>query len=207
MALISIINTGVANIRSLQAAFERLGHRWNLTTSPTEITDADFCVLPGVGTFAAAMKRINELKLVAPIRDRIEHNSPTLSICLGLQLLCESSDEAPDVKGLGLISAAIQRFPNEVQVPQLGWNRVSPTTSGPFASGQAYFANSFRLCEPPDGWGYALTEYAGPFVSSLWKGRVLACQFHPELSGPWGQKLLENWINGALIDHEGAETC
>ena len=196
MARITIIDTGVANIRSLQAAFERLGHDWKLTTSSDDIQNAEQAVLPGVGTFSAAMDRLRELKLVDSIRERIDKNRPTLAVCLGLQLLCESSDEAPGETGLGLIPASIQRFPDEVQVPQLGWNEVTPQGAGPFSAGQAYFANSFRLTEPPENWGYAMTDYAGPFVSSLWKGRVLACQFHPELSGSWGQNLLKNWIEG-----------
>jgi imidazole glycerol phosphate synthase glutamine amidotransferase subunit len=115
-----------------------------------------------------------------------------------MQLLCAESDESPGAIGLGIIEQRVQRFCSDVQVPQLGWNTVEPHGDDcPFEAGDAYFANSFRLVNPPAEWGYAVTDYGGPFTSSIWRGRVLACQFHPELSGDWGQSVLKNWIANA----------
>ena len=195
---ISIIDTGVANLRSLTAAFERLGFGWRLTTSGSDVTAAKHVVLPGVGSFAAAAGRLDELQLRQSLRSRIESGRSTLCICLGMQLLCAESEESPNVRGLAIVNSKIEKFSSGTQVPQLGWNLVLPAASSTgFDAGEAYFANSFRLGSPPAGWGYATTEYGDSFVSAIWKERVLACQFHPELSGPWGQRLLENWLNRA----------
>ncbi len=191
--MLQIIDTGVANIRSLQAAFDRMQQPWNLTENADQIASAPYVVLPGVGAFAAAADALDRLGLREAIIDRIHADRPLLCICLGLQLLCQSSEEAPTAKGLGVLPLQIKRFSNNVKVPQLGWNEVRPAGDGPFETGEAYFANSYRLVDRPEGWGYAETDYDGSFVSSVWRGRLLACQFHPELSGPWGQQLLENW--------------
>ncbi len=207
--MIQIINTGVANIRSLEAAFDRLQQPWQLTEDANQIASATHVVLPGVGAFSAAAEAIDRLGLREAVIERIARDKPLLCICLGMQLLAESSEEAPGVAGLSVIPHQIKRFSNTVAVPQLGWNEVRPRSANaassgssssnanpptPFVTGEAYFANSFRLTECPDGWGCAETEYDGPFISSIWRGRVLACQFHPELSGAWGQQLLANWI-------------
>lgn len=200
---IQIVDTGVANICSLGAAFERLGYEWTLTRDAQTIEQAEWVLLPGVGAFAAAMTTLNEGGLGKVIVDRVNDGSSdkkTLAICLGLQLLCASSDESHGVEGLGVLPHRIKRFSENVQSPQLGWNQVTPNSdngSNKFSAGSAYFANSFRLVEPPEGWNYATTDYDGQFVSSFWRGNVLACQFHPELSGDWGQKVLENWLKGA----------
>ncbi len=200
--MIQIINTGVANIRSLQAAFDRLAEPWQLTDDAQEIKSASHVVLPGVGAFAAAVESIDRLNLRETIVNRLRHpDSPTLCICLGMQLLAESSDESQSARGLGIIPHQIKRFGNHLAVPQLGWNQVAPQSDGPYETGEAYFANSFRLENPPEGWGFAQTNYGENFVSSIWRGRTLACQFHPELSGRWGQQVLRNWINGTWISN------
>jgi imidazole glycerol phosphate synthase glutamine amidotransferase subunit len=207
--MIQIINTGVANIRSLQAAFDRLGQSWNLTEKVDDIKNANHVVLPGVGAFAAAADSIDRLGLREAVKQRLEDPSKsTLCICLGMQLLYTSSEEAESSIGLGVIPRTIKRFDDDVPVPQLGWNAVVPSEieTAPYVSGEAYFANSFRLTEtPPDDWGYAQTEYGGTFVSSVWRGKTLACQFHPELSGDWGQQVLSNWIAGNV--NQGASAC
>ena len=209
MNSVAIVDTGVANIRSLQAAFDRIDPgSWFLTHDPAKIESARFCVLPGVGTFGAAIEMLDKRELRQTIIDRIEGDRPTLAICLGMQLLCESSEESPGLRGLGIVHETITRFDSSVQVPQLGWNRVEPQSPGPFACGEAYFANSFRLARPPQGWNHALTEYGGSFVSSIWRGQTLACQFHPELSGAWGTELIQNWYEGKTAQNQcGADAC
>lgn len=198
---IQIINTGVANIRSLQAAFDRIGSPWALTEDAATIETASHVVLPGVGAFAAAASSLDRLQLRDAIRSRLEQSDKaTLCICLGLQLLCNESEESPGVFGLGILDAKIERFSDNVAVPQLGWNAVVPHDScneKKFETGEAYFANSFRLATPPAGWDYATTNYDGGFISSVWRGKTLACQFHPELSGKWGQTLLRGWYENA----------
>ena len=129
---------------------------------------------------------------------RVESGRPTLAICLGLQLLVDASDEAPGQPGLGVISGRVGRFPSGVKVPQLGWNRVMAEPSCRLlGSGTAYFANSYRLEGIPEGWSAATSEHGGTFVAGLERGAVLACQFHPELSGEWGEGVLRRWIEAS----------
>jgi imidazole glycerol phosphate synthase glutamine amidotransferase subunit len=111
-----------------------------------------------------------------------------------MQLLAESSEEASGVTGLGVIPGSAHRFPSDVIVPQMGWNDVEAPPGARFLeSGCAYFANSYRLTEHPDGWRVATSNYAGPFIAAMERGATLACQFHPELSGQWGLRLLARW--------------
>ncbi|MCA8950705.1 MAG: imidazole glycerol phosphate synthase subunit HisH, partial [Planctomycetes bacterium] len=191
---ILIVPTGIANTASVAAAFARLGAATRLGGEPDEIERAERVVLPGVGTFGAAMARLDDLGLVATLRTRILTGRATLAICLGLQLLCRASEESPGVAGLGVIDATIARFPSSVRVPQLGWNRVQPVASELIEPGVALFANSYRLTALPAGWAGATTEHGGGFASALERGPVLACQFHPEISGAWGQRLLARWL-------------
>ncbi len=196
---VTLIETGVANIASVRAAFERLGAHLEPARNADDVADAERVVLPGVGAFAAGMAHLREGGVDDALKRRIAAGRPTLTVCLGLQLLMASSEESPGVAGLGIIDAPVTRFKAPLRVPQLGWNRVTPAGGADFLSPvYAYFANSYRLEAPPDGWEAALSDYGGPFVAALRRGEVLACQFHPELSGPWGAALLERWLEGGL---------
>lgn len=197
-----IIRTGVANIASMLAAFERLGVTPLLTEDREIIADADHLVLPGVGAFGAGMKRLEELGLVDILRARlISSERATFCVCLGLQLLCQGSEESPGVEGLGVIEDHARRFSDELRVPQLGWNQVTPVDADANAflteEGYAYYANSYRLASIPEGWRGATSTYGAPFVAALERGNTLACQFHPELSSTWGQALMRRWLLGA----------
>lgn len=194
---VAVVPTGTANTASVNAAFRRLGAEPTPANGPDDVRFAEYVVLPGVGAFGAAMGRIDEQGLRDSLIDRIEEGRPTLAICLGMQLLGEKSDESPSISGLGAIPARITRLPQGLTVPQLGWNRVAPDPSSRFVQpGWAYFANSYKLATVPDGWIGARTEYGGGFVSAIERGDVLACQFHPELSGAWGADLLRRWLDG-----------
>jgi glutamine amidotransferase len=191
-----IVHTEVANIASVTAGLTRLGAAVRLTENRGEIERAEWLVLPGVGAFGAAMERLKALDLVAALRARFEAGRPTLAVCLGMQLLAASSEESPGVEGLRLFAGAAQRFRGAVRVPQLGWNRIEPEAGCALLKpGYAYFANSFRLSAAPEGWSAAYADHGGRFVAAMEKGKLLACQFHPELSSAYGRALLERWLS------------
>jgi len=191
-----VVRTGTANVASVAAGLRRAGAEPRVTSDPRDVASARRAVLPGVGTVAAAMQRIGELGLVEPLRQRIEEGRPTLCVCLGLQLLAEGSEESPDVRALGVVPGTVTRFAGGVRVPQLGWNRVRAGEGCRLLrDGYAYFANSYKLDGAPEGWCAATSDHGGPFVAALEKGSVLACQFHPELSGAWGLELIGRWLS------------
>lgn len=197
-----IINTGKANISSVITGLIRAGAKSRLSDKVSDIKQSSYVVLPGVGAFGAAMKQLLKMNLVEAIRERILEGKPTLAICLGLHLLAEQSEEAPDVSGLGIIPGTIKRFKESPKIPQLGWNNISITEGcNILRDGYAYFANSFYLPEAPPGWRKAKTTYGETFISAIEKDAVLACQFHPELSGSWGRDLLVRWLR------EGKRSC
>lgn len=193
---ITILKTGIANTASVSAAFERLGACVELTDSASIIDNAEMLVFPGVGTFGAGMESLESIGVVDILAQRIASRTPTLAICLGLQLLCESSEESPGVAGIGCIDQSPSSFGQGVQSPQFGWNRVVASSGATMLrSGYAYFANSYRLTNPPSGWEYATSDHGGSFIAAIESGPVLACQFHPELSGSWGSELLSSWMS------------
>jgi imidazole glycerol phosphate synthase glutamine amidotransferase subunit len=198
MTEVVILKTGTANLASVAAAFERVGCTPRLSEDITDAREAARMVLPGVGSFGPVAHRLEKAGLAQPIADRVRSGRPTLAICLGLQLLAEASDEAPDVRGLGVLPVHVSRLPHGVRVPQLGWNRVSAEPGCRLLrDGAAYFANSYALAGSPAGWASATTDHGGRFVSAVEKGAVLACQFHPELSGSWGHELIKRWLDAA----------
>jgi glutamine amidotransferase len=166
------------------------------TDDPDAIANAALCVLPGVGAFAAAMETLRARGIDAALVERVRANRPLLAICLGFQLLLDASEESPGIPGLGVARGVARRFGAGVRVPQIGWNRVTPLAGFASPAGWAYFANSYRLIDPPAGWTVAQSDYAGAFVAAMQRagGAILACQFHPELSGLWGAQLISRWI-------------
>jgi glutamine amidotransferase len=201
---VAVIRTGTANIASVLAALARLGAKATLTIDADDVQRFGHVILPGVGAFAAAMQPLRSHGLADAITRRVLGGRPTLAICLGLQLLCKSSDESPGVEGLGVVPATVGRFPDGVRVPQLGWNKVQPDAGCKLlTTGYAYFANSYRIEHTPEAWLAGTSEHGGRFVAALERGSVLACQFHPELSGNWGLGLLERWLETS--DEPGGE--
>lgn len=197
---IYIVDTGIANLASVQAAVNRLGMTPRLTRDADVVDRCSRLILPGVGSFDAGMRSLRDCDLEVALRSRIERNLPTLAICLGMQMLCRESEESPKARGLGVIDGAITLF-QSLRVPQLGWNFISSEPTGFFDPGYAYFANSYRLTAAPAGWETACTDYAGPFIAALRRGNIVACQFHPEISGDFGMSFLRKW--SALTLQEG----
>lgn len=193
---VAILNTGVANIASVKAGLERGGATTRFVDQAANVEGAEFLIFPGVGAFGAGMKGLREKGVVEALRGRFEKDLPTMAICLGLQLLFEESEESPGVEGLGVVSGKVERFPRTLRVPQFGWNKVRAAEGSAYLSdGYAYFANSFAVREVPQGWLGSLSDYGGSFVAAMERGRCLAAQFHPEISGPWGQEVLNRWLN------------
>ena len=198
---VHVVRTGVANLASVFAAIERAGGAPTFAEDAATVTAAEALVLPGVGAFGAAMDSLHELGLVDALRARLQAGRRTLAICLGMQLLFEESDEAPGVKGLGVVPGRVVKLSGDVRVPQLGWNWVLPDSpSGVLTPGLAYFANSYRAEAAPRDWSVARTPYGESFPSAIARDEVLACQFHPELSGEYGQGLVRRWLAGGARD-------
>ena len=191
---VAVVVTGTANLASILAGLHRAGARALTTTDIEAVIRASHLVLPGVGAFAAAMERLRADGLAEAIAARVRFGRPTLTVCLGLQLMLDGSDESPDVEGLCVVPGHATRFDGDVRVPQLGWNKVEPAGGRLVEPGYAYFAHSYRLTDAPEGWDVAWTDHGGRYVSALERDGVLACQFHPELSGAWGLRLLRRWL-------------
>ena len=200
-----VVRTGVANLASVVAGLRRAGLEARITDRPADVASAERAVLPGVGSFGAAMQKLRAGRLVEPLVQRIGAGRPTLAVCLGLQLLGTGSAESPEVEGLGVFDVRAERYSGDVRVPQMGWNLVRPESGcAALETGYAYFANSCRLSACPAGWRAAWSEHGGPFIAALERGAVLACQFHPELSGEWGEALLRRW---AVCSSREATAC
>jgi imidazole glycerol phosphate synthase glutamine amidotransferase subunit len=192
---VTIVPTGTANIASVVAALTRLGASTKEAASAEDVAASPGVVVPGVGAFGAAMAQVESLGFRQALRDRIEANRPTLAVCVGMQLLAGSSEESPGATGLQVVGERVSRFGDGVSVPQMGWNTVEPGQDARLVEpGWAYFANSYRFDKAPTGWVGSRSEHGGTFLSALEKGDVLACQFHPELSGEWGARLLDRWL-------------
>ena len=198
MSDVVIVDSGVANFASVQAAFARLGAGSIVSSDPDVLRKAERLVVPGVGAFGAGVASLRSSGLDVPLRDACLSGKPVLAICLGLQMLAEASDESPGIPGLGVLKGKCRRLPNDVRVPQLGWNSVMPDESCRMvAPMEAAFANSYAMGSAPAGWSAAWSTHGAPFVAAVERGSVLGCQFHPELSGREGEELIERWLLGS----------
>jgi imidazole glycerol phosphate synthase glutamine amidotransferase subunit len=191
-----ILPTGTANLASVEAAFRKLGAGTRRAVAPDEIATASHVVLPGVGTFGATMAGLEARGFARPLAERARAGHPTLAMCVGLQVMFETSEESPGARGLGVVDGEVGRFPAEVSVPQFGWNRIEADAACRYLeSGYAYFANSFRT-EAALGCRIATAQHGDRFVAAFERDHVVACQFHPELSGAFGLALMRRWLEG-----------
>jgi len=198
--MLTLLDYGAGNVRSVVNALEHLGERVHVATSGAELRGATRLVFPGVGSFGAMMRTLHERGFVTPLRAFVADGGPFLGICLGLQALFEGSEEAPGVEGLGILPGRVLRFRGDLSVPHIGWNGiVSQQASRLFAEVQGdekfYFVHSYHVV--PEDRSVVLTEtdYGERFVSAVQRGPLLATQFHPEKSGATGLALLRGFLD------------
>jgi glutamine amidotransferase len=195
MGEIVVLDFGMGNLRSVAKALEQAGARATITEDPDAVRRADRLVMPGVGALGDCMRTLAERGVDDALRERLGSQRPFLGICLGLEVLFESSEEG-DARGLGLLAGRIERFPSRpgLPVPHMGWNQVTPTRPHPvLRSDYFYFVHSFRAADAPPDTIAATTDYGGAFVSAVAFGAVLAVQFHPEKSQRAGLGLLQRF--------------
>ena len=199
--MIAIIDYDAGNIKSVEKALLALGEEVIVTSDAGQILEADGVILPGVGAFGDAMEKLKDYGLVEVIHQVVEKKTPFLGICLGLQLLFESSEESPGVKGLGILEGQIVRIPDGegIKVPHIGWNSLTYPNKGRLFEGIAensyvYFVHSYYLRAKEDSIVTAATEYGTYIHASVEKDNVFACQFHPEKSSDVGLTILKNFI-------------
>jgi glutamine amidotransferase len=200
MAKIIIVNYGMANLRSVQKAFERLGHPAEITGDPNRVAEADKLVLPGVGAFRDAIAKLNATGLTVPIVGHIRAGKPFLGICLGLQLLFTKSYEDGEYAGLDLLPGEVIRFPAipGLKVPHMGWNQLRIKRRAPALrdvpdGSSVYFVHSYYVV-PKDADVIATeTDYPTPFTSAIWRDNIFATQFHPEKSQTVGLSMLKGF--------------
>jgi len=197
--VIAVVDYGIGNLRSAEKALQHLGADAELTSDPDAIAAADAVVLPGVGAFGACMRALRENGLEPVTKEAATDGRPFLGVCIGMQMLFEASDEAPDVAGLGIVEGRVTRLPHTVRLPQIGWNTLEVVPGSWLGRGLPepvwlYFVHSFAP-EPADdrvvsGW----CDYGRRFAAAIETGPVWATQFHPEKSGDAGLRLLRNFI-------------
>ena len=211
MTRIGLIDYGMGNLHSVQRAFERLGTSVAPVHHAAAMHDFDALVLPGVGAFDPAMKKLETSGLATATREWCGDGRPLLGICLGLQLLFEASDEG-SARGLALLKGRVRALPRKAghPVPHMGWEPLIPATSSPLLPTGApeawmYFVHSY-VAEPTDpACATAKVNFAGEAITAaVWKGSIGACQFHPEKSGPAGESLLRRWLQWLALSRETA---
>ena len=191
-----VVDYGLGNLRSVSKALEKVGAKIRVGSEPKLLDNAQGVVLPGVGSFDAAVRNLKDAGLFPVIFNYLKKDLPFLGICLGFQLLFAGSEEGREA-GFGIMEGKNQRFPDTVKVPQIGWNSVAYTRSTPLFSGipegsQFYFVHSYYGKNKESEIGRA--EYGVSFTAALQKGNIFATQFHPEKSGDLGLRMLENFV-------------
>jgi glutamine amidotransferase len=202
MGGIAIVDYGMANLRSVQKAFERVGAVAAITSDPADVAKADKVVLPGVGAFRDAIARLRESGLAGPIVEHVDSGKPFLGICLGLQLLFTRSHEDGVHDGLNVLPGEVVRFPRVpgLKVPHMGWNHLRfneacPLFRGLPADAAVYFVHSYYAAPEDRGLTSATASYPEPFTAAVWRENLFATQFHPEKSQEVGLRMLKNFAS------------
>lgn len=200
--MVAVIDYDAGNIRSVEKAMIALGEDVVVTRDENEIMSADHVILPGVGAFGEAMEKLHKYGLTRVIRNVVNQGTPFLGICLGLQLLFESSEECEGVEGLGILKGHIVKLPEDqgLKIPHIGWNCLRYPNQGRLFEDipeepYVYFVHSYYLRAEEPEIVTATTEYAALIHASVEKGNVFACQFHPEKSSDTGMRILKNFLS------------
>lgn len=198
--MIVMIDYKAGNLRSVAKALEAAGADVKVSENWKDLAGADKIVLPGVGAFGKAVEELKTRNLFEPIKEEIAKEKPFLGICLGAQLLFESSEENPGIEGLSVVPGVCRRFPGGLKVPHLGWNQVAQQNDAPIWKDVPnrsfyYFAHSYYFEPEVSEVSTGITTYSIDYTSAVWKDNVFGLQFHPEKSQKWGLKILENFVS------------
>jgi len=198
---IALVEYGAGNLPSVERALTRLGVESRRASTPEALSACDALILPGVGHFGALMRSLNERGLIEPLRKAVSSGVPLLGICLGLQAMFATSDEAPGDSGLALFPQKVSALPPTDRLPHMGWNqlrRVRPSKLLENVAGDSYFyfAHSYAALDAGEA-GVAMCDHSASFVAVLERENVFATQFHPEKSGPVGARVLSNFVQFA----------
>lgn len=200
--MITLLDYGAGNVRSVVNALESLGETVVRVNTPADIEKAERLVFPGVGNYGAMMQSLREQQLIEPLLRYLHEDRPFFGICVALQALFESSEEAPEESGLGIIPGRVKRFDTELAIPHIGWNGIkvhqpSRIFNGFTGQEKLYFVHSYHVETNHTAAVLTTTDYGCEFISSVQKGNIIATQFHPEKSGKAGLKLLENFLDNS----------
>jgi imidazole glycerol-phosphate synthase subunit HisH len=200
--MIAVLDYGIGNLRSAEKALQHLGADARLTTDPAAVAGARAVVLPGVGAFGRCMQELRASGLDRAALAAIEHGTPFLGICVGMQMLFDGSEEAPGVAGLGVFSGLVRRLSDTVVLPHMGWNTLTITPGSRLLAGlgdapSVYFVHSYAPVPADEAIVAATTEHGGRVVAAVERGPVWATQFHPEKSSTVGLALLANFVRAA----------
>lgn len=195
---VTLLDYGAGNITSVERALRRLGTSPVRTSSPESIANSNAIILPGVGHYAALIRALDQQNLRAPLVDALHRGIPFLGICLGLQALYKSSEEAPQLRGLNLLPGRVCALPSHVKLPHMGWNRLQRTRASRLLESISvdaffYFAHSFAATDA-NGEAVAVCDYGETFAAVIEQKNFFAVQFHPEKSGYAGAQLLKNFL-------------
>lgn len=200
--MIAVIDYDAGNLKSVEKALIYLGHEVVVSSDADIIGRADKVILPGVGAFGDCMEKLNQFGLVEVIKDTAASGKPFLGICLGLQLLYESSEETPGARGLSILKGTVKRIPDKegLKIPHIGWNSIDIKPGAKLFKGidnnsYVYFVHSYYLKAQNKSEVVATTDYSTLIHASVEKDNIFACQFHPEKSGDVGLKILNNFAN------------
>jgi imidazole glycerol-phosphate synthase subunit HisH len=198
---VTIVDYGAGNVPSVERALQRLGAESERTSSSERISKAEALLLPGVGHYAALVRALDEQNMRAPLIGAIQRGVPFLGICLGLQVLYESSEEAPQLRGLQLLPGTVCALPSNVKLPHMGWNQVAATHASRLLEGiepsaYFYFAHSYAVLDS-NGSSAAICSHGAEFAAVIEQQNIYAVQFHPEKSGDSGARVLQNFLRVA----------
>jgi len=193
--MITIIDYEAGNLKSICNMLDFMGTKYIISSDPKEIEQAEKIIFPGQGHFAQAIKNLENKNLIKPIKKAIANNAKFLGICLGLQVLFEKSEEAPGVKGLGIIKGEVKKF-TKGKIPQIGWNQINTTPKNSYLKGDFfYFVNSYYVVPEDKNVISSVCNYGIDFAASIEYKNLTAVQFHPEKSSEAGIKFFKKWLD------------